>query len=476
MEQLREDPKVLLWHEEQDWGFALLGLESQEELDHYAALAHQDAGCGRIERVSLGQNLTPLAGLAAPVYSSAVKLPTVESLVKDVDQSRMVATIQSLVAIGTRYHASASGTEAAETVRRLFSTEGEGLGQWSVRLETHQHTAQPSVVAELQGVADDKVAVVLGAHIDSINRGNLSQAPGADDDASGVATLVEVVRLVRSKGLVFKRRVEFHGYAAEEVGLVGSRELAAKYAAEGRTVAAMMQFDMNAYSMKADDRTIHLVTDATSLELRRALKFLIRSYTDADYAEGTLPQGAVSDHKAWYDQGFNTVFPFENPKSYSPHLHSTADTVANANNLGLSARMAQVAVAFLIHYAGLVDAEDAYTAARATHLPPELDMKLNLAIQAASSPNTYHVTVAAPPETHTVEMCALREGSDDDCQAERINLQGSGTQEGRQRLFFASKEPLSLAVGQRWRFHAYGSDDQLLGFRQVELLGTTVAR
>ena len=51
-------------------------------------------------------------------------------------------------------------------------------------------------------------------------------APGADDDASGIATLTEVIRVALANGWKPKRTVKFMGYAAEEVGLRGSNAIA----------------------------------------------------------------------------------------------------------------------------------------------------------------------------------------------------------------------------------------------------------
>ena len=68
--------------------------------------------------------------------------------------------------------------------------------------------------------------VIIGAHLDSINKtDHTTPAPGADDDASGIATLVEIVQQIATGHLTFQRTVELHAYAAEEVGLVGSLDV-----------------------------------------------------------------------------------------------------------------------------------------------------------------------------------------------------------------------------------------------------------
>ena len=72
-------------------------------------------------------------------------------------------------------------------------------------------------------------------------------APGADDDASGIATLTEVLRIAMAEGYRPRRTVMFMGYSAEEVGLRGSRAIAQRFAAEGRNVVGVLQMDMTNY-------------------------------------------------------------------------------------------------------------------------------------------------------------------------------------------------------------------------------------
>jgi leucyl aminopeptidase len=67
-----------------------------------------------------------------------------------------------------------------------------------------------------------------------------------DDDGSGTTTTLEVFRvLASSPSFKPQRPVEFHWYSAEELGLLGSQDIAAAYKKQGRTVYAMLQNDMD---------------------------------------------------------------------------------------------------------------------------------------------------------------------------------------------------------------------------------------
>jgi Zn-dependent M28 family amino/carboxypeptidase len=82
----------------------------------------------------------------------------------------------------------------------------------------------------------------IGAHQDSKNYHEpLARAPGADDDGSGTVTILAAFRALVRAGVRPGVPVEFHWYAAEEGGMLGSREVARAYYEQGVPVAAMTQ-------------------------------------------------------------------------------------------------------------------------------------------------------------------------------------------------------------------------------------------
>jgi leucyl aminopeptidase len=71
-----------------------------------------------------------------------------------------------------------------------------------------------------------------------------SGAPGADDNASGIAVVTETLRAIIASGFKPKRTIKFIGYAAEEVGLRGSKAIAQDYKNQGLNIVGVAQFDM----------------------------------------------------------------------------------------------------------------------------------------------------------------------------------------------------------------------------------------
>ena len=106
---------------------------------------------------------------------------------------------------------------------------------------------QSSIIAKIPGTNPVGSVTIIGAHMDSINLAdpNGGRAPGADDDGTGTVNLIETFRVLLASNFRPTDPVEFHWYAAEEVGLLGSQAIATSYKAQGVRVKAFMELDMS---------------------------------------------------------------------------------------------------------------------------------------------------------------------------------------------------------------------------------------
>jgi Zn-dependent M28 family amino/carboxypeptidase len=86
------------------------------------------------------------------------------------------------------------------------------------------------------GGPSSKPAIIVGAHFDSVQG-----SPGADDNASGVAVLLEAARLLSKTPL--RTQVLFCAFQLEEFNMVGSRHFARKLKEAGSRVDAMMSLE-----------------------------------------------------------------------------------------------------------------------------------------------------------------------------------------------------------------------------------------
>ncbi|MBW8809826.1 MAG: M20/M25/M40 family metallo-hydrolase, partial [Lysobacter sp.] len=137
---------------------------------------------------------------------------TVTPWLGQVNEANIRATIQSLSSNWPNRHASTShGRNAATWVRDRWAALGNGRGDVSTELFNCSNCgSQPSVILTIGGNELPDEVVVLGAHLDTVSNsgsGESMRAPGADDDASGIATLTEVLRIAMASGYKPKRTI-----------------------------------------------------------------------------------------------------------------------------------------------------------------------------------------------------------------------------------------------------------------------------
>jgi len=106
---------------------------------------------------------------------------------------------------------------------------------------------QPSIIARFEPQVRNftQQLTIIGAHQDSANYlFPLLPAPGADDDCSGTVSILEAFRVLAESGYIPENGpVEFHWYAGEEGGLLGSMAIARYKKDSGAKIGAMMEFE-----------------------------------------------------------------------------------------------------------------------------------------------------------------------------------------------------------------------------------------
>lgn len=443
-------------------GRAIVANIMPEELDRLAIEAHQDIhACGAVELLQLNQNRSTLRDADSPKIPTSVSLPSIATLVSNVSSANLKSSVSTLELLGTRFHSNTS-VNATATVEGLWLPllpSGALLTK-----ESHTGSTQQSVVIKIPGSDASASTVILGAHLDSINPLDSSRAPGADDDASGIAALTEILRVIKSSGATFSRTVEFHAYAAEEVGLIGSKGLAAAATANSKKISSMLQLDMIGYSANGADQTIYIITTDTSPVLVRHLKDLASGYLGGNWKAASLPAG-TSDHRSWTESGYHAAFAFENPLNYSAYYHSAQDKSEHVD-FELAAKFTKLALAFLSHEAGLRSAASEATIKWSEQTATKDFVKMAVS---RSSKGGYRIAAAVPKSigAEAAELCRVISGQEMGCQSLVTTADFAKTQ--KQRTFFVSADDLSLASGDLWRFHLYGSTGSLVAVRTVKL-------
>ena len=268
--------------------------------------------------------------LAASLLSYNINNPdTVSALLGSVTETEIRGTINSLSSNWTnRYYNVQNGADASTWLKNKWTTIAAGRSD--ITVEQFAHTwKQPSVIATITGTTLPNEVVVIGGHLDSINQSSPSTgtAPGADDDASGVASVTEVLRVAVLNGYKPARTVKFMAYAGEEVGLYGSKAIANSFKASGVNVVGVLQLDMTNY--KGSSYDFGMVTDNTNATLNSFTTSLISTYQPGlTWTNITCGYGC-SDHASWNSAGYPATMPFEATMSTdNPQIHTTGDTLA----------------------------------------------------------------------------------------------------------------------------------------------------
>lgn len=287
---------------------------------------------------------------------------TVLDWMPQANDSNIHGTIAQLSSFTNRYYRSSFGREAAEWIRDTWQDLAAGRSDIDVQLTTPCSlcSTQPSVILTIEGAELPDEVVVVGGHLDSINSSssnNLNQvAPGADDDASGIATITEIIRIVAASDWKPKRTVKFMGYAAEEIGLHGSTAIATEFAQAGVNVVGVLQLDMTNYK-NGTPYDMQIIGDNSNTALKTFFGALFDEYlVPLGYVRTTVSCGyGCSDHASWTEKGFPAGMVFEAGKSRLsgglgsfPYIHSVNDTLANMDDSAAnSVKFAQFGLAFV---------------------------------------------------------------------------------------------------------------------------------
>lgn len=275
----------------------------------------------------------------------------VEPVLAGMGDQNIERTILSLSAFQNRYYKSQSGVDASNWLFATWSEMAKERPDIAVEQFTHAGYPQKSVMLRIAGSDKPNESIVLGAHLDSILVSRMSDtaiAPGADDDASGVASLTEALRSMLELGYRPKRSIHLVAYAAEEVGLRGSQDIARAFKQGNSAVVGVLQLDMTNYKGAAND--FYLFTDYTDSKQNAFLAQLVAAYLP-DLKVGYDKCGyACSDHASWQALGFPTSMPFESSFARdNPAIHTAKDTFANSGGQATHAlKFARLAAAFAI--------------------------------------------------------------------------------------------------------------------------------
>lgn len=183
---------------------------------------------------------------------------------------------------------------------------------------------------------------ILGAHYDNLPTGGI--APGADDNASGTAVVIETARTLSNHQ--FPNTILFALWDEEELGLFGSTAFANSLNLNSDSLLGYINLDMIAWDGNFDNKSeIHVRPIANSIQLAN-----IAAKANLDYGIGlnleiVNPGSPNTDHAPFWSNNLTTIgISEEYQGDFNPFWHTLGDTLGNCN-ISYYERNARLAVA-----------------------------------------------------------------------------------------------------------------------------------
>lgn len=226
-------------------------------------------------------------------------------------------TFEAVCAV-SREEAWASGYPTA-----LVHTTDGGATWRPVTLTAPEPIIWYNVEATLPGVTNPDEVYILCAHYDCMSEEPWRLAPGAEDNASGAAALLEAASALR--GSRFDATLRFVAFSGEEQGLFGSRAYVEQEYGAGADIRAAFNMDMISYL----DEPVHDMEtryNSFSEELLEALRAAATTYVPEVIIYPTTGGFGGSDHESFWHYGYPALLSIEYAgKEFYPWYHTTQD-------------------------------------------------------------------------------------------------------------------------------------------------------
>ncbi len=222
----------------------------------------------------------------------------------------------------------------------------------------------PNIIGTLQGTVCPDSSFIVGAHYDTA-----SGTPGADDNTSGVAGMLEAARVLSSQS--FPASIEFVAFSFEENGMIGSRQMAMEASAEGKDVVGMLSLEMIGYYTDAAGSqtyppgfppgypdTGNFIGVGGNTASHALLKTFVTAAgtavpglaTESFEVPGNgelFPDMRLSDHSPFWDAGYQALLITDTAYFRNPNYHLPSDTLGTLD-MSFAADVANAAVAAIV--------------------------------------------------------------------------------------------------------------------------------
>ncbi len=264
------------------------------------------------------------------VVADDLYLGTLQQIIDAVSEQRIVADIQALE--GTRHHqASPAGLAQARTyIQSQMSHQPLTVAKQAFN---HQGSTGINIIGTLTAINHSDDVYIIDGHYDTVGG-----TPGADDNASGTAGMLEAMRVLSQFNT--NKNIKFIAFDKEELGLVGSRHYASRLNNNEKTLG-VINFEMIGYTCSGQAECINFPNADTSIYNIHSRFTDDLSDTFTSIAQTHVPSLKVttvqddgdsnfrrSDHAPFWDLGIDALFLTDGANFRTPHYHQSSDVLS----------------------------------------------------------------------------------------------------------------------------------------------------
>ena len=352
----------------------------------YCPQTEQESYLGEVDALYQTTNFVLVKGAAMPykndgavaIFNRDAKLPVahrdfpvvteenavIREMMNQVNMDSLEATVQHLQDYQSRIWNSDNAFAASDWIAGRMEALGLEVEQQPFYANTWLGSGQaaPNVIGIQYGTLYPDVYVVCGSHFDSFSyeayygSGN---CPGADDNATGVASVLESARIMTQ--YEFEYSIIYCAYGCEEMGLYGSEAYASRCQQQGMDIIGYFNNDMNGYLNPGDPIHIDCIYPNSVAPIGNYYMNIGNVYfpelpiRHVNFNEGD------SDHTSFNNHGYMGIYPFEDYQHYSPYIHTTTDLIGNSvNSFEMSQQYCRMNIGCLAEIANPVNGPQVY--------------------------------------------------------------------------------------------------------------------
>lgn len=298
----------------------------------------------------------PIKNRDFPVIT--VENALIREMMNQVNMDSLEATVQYLQDYQSRVWNSQNAFDASDWIAGRMEALGLEVEQQPFYASTWSGSgeAAPNVIGIQRGTLYPNVYVVCGSHFDSYSySGN---CPGADDNATGVASVLESARIMTQ--YEFEYSIIYCAFGCEEMGLYGSEAYASRCQQQGMEILGYFNNDMNGY-LWGDQIHIHCIYPNSVAPIGDYYINVGNVYFPEMPVEHKNLMYGDSDHTSFNNHGYMGIYPFEDIDHDSPYIHTSNDLIGpSVTSFAMSQRYCQMNIGCLAEIANPVDGPQIY--------------------------------------------------------------------------------------------------------------------